>query len=66
MKMFECWAVAFYDQDNQLIGSFGLEEDPPEDKIEAFAYSMMMDGLSVDEYDHVAYFKIEKHYNVIR
>lgn len=60
-------AIMFYDLDNQLIGSVGIEaEGVTEQKLEAAAHMAMMDVFSVEEAERIAYFKHEVHYLVFK
>lgn len=66
MDIMQAWAISFFNKDNELVGSFAIEKELEDHSIEAYAQSIMMDAFSVEEYEQIAYFKVEKHYLVIK
>ncbi|WP_438491043.1 hypothetical protein [Paenibacillus sp. IHBB 3054] len=60
-------ALMFYDSENRLVGSVGMEQkDYTGEQIQSIAHGAMMDVFSVEEAEEIAYFKVETHYLVLQ
>lgn len=59
-------ALMFYDKDNQLIGSVGIEDKSYSNpELVKIVHGAIMDVFSVEEAKRIAYYKLEHHYLVI-
>ncbi|AKG34670.1 hypothetical protein [Paenibacillus durus] len=63
MEFEKIGALMFYDKDNELVGSVGMEIGANPEQV---AEGAMMDVFSTEEVERIAYFKVEEHYLVLQ
>ncbi|MNB92620.1 hypothetical protein D3C75_397250 [compost metagenome] len=65
MQYDQVGAIMFYDKDNVLVGSVGVEAGTyTEEQIESIAESALIEVFSTEEVARIAYFKVETHHLV--
>ncbi|OMD00032.1 hypothetical protein MKX34_26810 [Paenibacillus sp. FSL R5-0636] len=63
MQFDQVGAIMFYDKDNALVGSVGVESGTyTEEQIESIAQGALMDVFSSEEVKRIAYFTVETHH----
>jgi len=63
MQFDQVGAIMFYDKDNALVGSVGVESGTyTEEQIESIAKGALMGVFSTEEVARIAYFKVETHH----
>ncbi|WP_212941989.1 hypothetical protein [Paenibacillus antibioticophila] len=59
-------ALMFYDSNNELVGSVGIEDKPyTNPELVRVVQGAIMDAFSVEEAERIAYYKLEHHNLVI-